>query len=117
VSEAVWLSSRTQVRRAMATAGPVAHGHGDDAEEAAEERAVMRSAARHRGPGVPRGRPRRAARRATGAARIWIDRHGAPTAPSLAETDVALVVTTVLALVGVAAIVRVAARGARERRC
>jgi hypothetical protein len=47
---------------------------------------------------------------------IWIDRHGAPTAAPLAETDIALVVTSVLALVGVAAIVAVAVRGIRERR-
>lgn len=50
---------------------------------------------------------------------IWIDCHGAPTAPPLVEADVALVVTLTVALVGVAAITAacVAARDGRERRC
>ncbi|PVZ09350.1 hypothetical protein [Actinomycetospora cinnamomea] len=45
--------------------------------------------------------------------RIWIDRHGAPTAPPLDQDDLALVATLVLTLVGVA--VGVVPRGVRER--
>lgn len=39
--------------------------------------------------------------------RIWVDRHGEPTATPLDESTVALVVTVVLVLVGVAALVTV----------